>query len=52
MSQNILIMKREEQYDKESPIAATDGANTVEQKYFTAEESIAYLEPRIRALFK
>ena len=37
----------------EAPITtdATDSGN-VQRKYYTADEAIAFLEPRIRAMFK
>lgn len=37
----------------EAPIT-TDaiGSGSVQKKYYTADEAIAFLEPRIRAMFK
>ncbi len=37
----------------EMPFYSTGGSvNSSEQKYFTAEEAMAFMEPRIRAMFK
>ena len=36
----------------EMPVGTDTGAGNVQQKYFTADEAMAFLEPRIRALFK
>ncbi len=45
-------MKMKEKYPQESPFKGDSGSGRVEKKYFTAEESMAFLEPRIRAMFK
>lgn len=45
-------MINSEKYQNESPILTNVGSGNVEKKYFTAEESMAFLEPRIRAMFK
>lgn len=38
---------------KQSPIASESlGASMPQQQYFTADEAIAFLEPRIRAMFR
>ena len=38
---------------KESPVASESlGASLSQQQYFTADEAIAFLEPRIRAMFR
>ena len=38
---------------KEAPIGSdSTGVGTPQQKYFTADEAKAFLEPRIRAMFK
>ena len=37
---------------KEMPIGTETGAGNVQQQYFTADEAMAFLEPRIRAMFK
>ena len=37
----------------ESPIATPHGVTSgSEQQYFTAEEAMAFMEPRIRAMFR
>ena len=36
---------------KEAPIT-TEVSGNVQKKYYTADEAIAYLEPRIRAMFQ
>ena len=41
------------QEPKQMPISAEiTGAGTPQQKYFTADEAMAFLEPRIRAMFR
>ena len=45
-------MKANEQYPNESPLLTNGGSGVDEKKYFTVEESMAFLEPRIRAMFK
>jgi len=37
---------------KENPIVASPSSGTVQKDYFTAEEAMAYMEPRIRAMFQ
>ena len=37
---------------KEEPIVAEPKTGTVQQQYFTAEEAMTFMEPRIRAMFK
>ena len=38
---------------KEAPIGSdSTGVGTPQQKYFTADEAMTFLEPRIRAMFK
>ena len=38
---------------KQAPIGSdSTGVGTPQQKYFTADEAMAFLEPRIRAMFK
>ena len=41
----------QEQFSK-MPIASEETGGSIRQKYYTAEEAVAYLEPRIRALFR
>ena len=37
---------------KQMPFDSTNnGVGTVQQKYFTAEEAMTFMEPRIRAMF-
>ena len=36
----------------EMPLRDNASGGNVAKKYFTAEESMAFLEPRIRAMFK
>ena len=44
-------MKNQE--PKQMPIASENiGASTPPQKYFTADEAMAFLEPRIRSMFR
>jgi len=38
--------------NKEISFAPEAGAGTVQQKYFTADEAMAFMEPRIRAMFR
>ena len=46
-------MKNAVKQPEESPIVTAHGvAEASEQKYFTAEEAMAFMEPRIRAMFK
>ena len=41
------------QEPNQTPLGADNmGAGTPQQKYFTADEAMAFLEPRIRAMFK
>ncbi len=53
-AQNVIIPKTmKKQNPKQAPIGAdSTGVGTPQQKYFTADEAIAFLEPRIRAMFK
>jgi hypothetical protein len=38
---------------KEAPITTEESsAGNVQKKYYTADEAIAFLEPRIRAMFQ
>ena len=38
---------------KEMPLCMESGnINNVQKKYYTADEAVAFLEPRIRALFR
>jgi len=38
---------------QEMPFGSESGSvNNVQKKYYTADEAIAFLEPRIRAMFK
>ena len=38
---------------KQAPVGTDNiGVGTPQQKYFTADEAMAFLEPRIRAMFK
>ena len=42
-----------EQDPKQAPLGADSiGTGTPQKKYFTADEAMAFLEPRIRAMFK
>ena len=44
-------MKNQE--PKQMPIASENiGTGTSPQKYFTADEAMAFLEPRIRSMFR
>ena len=44
-------MKNQE--PKQMPIGSENhGLGTPQQQYFTADEAMAFLEPRIRAMFK
>lgn len=46
-------MKKVVKQPKESPIMTPHSVTGgTEQKYFTAEEAMAFMEPRIRAMFK
>ena len=38
--------------NNEMPVGTDLSAGNVQQQYFTADEAMAYLEPRIRAMFK
>ena len=41
------------QESKQMPLGSeNNGIGTPQQKYFTADEAMAFLEPRIRAMFK
>ena len=41
------------QESKQMPIGSESiGVGTPQQQYFTADEAIAFLEPRIRAMFR
>ena len=53
-AQNVIISKMMSTQDpKEAPIGSdSTGVDTPQQKYFTADEAMAFLEPRIRAMFK
>ena len=38
---------------QEMPFGSESGSvNNVQKKYYTADEAVAFLEPRIRAMFK
>ena len=38
---------------QEMPLGSESGSiNNVQKKYYTADEAVAFLEPRIRAMFK
>ena len=38
---------------QEMPLGLESGSiNNVQKKYYTADEAVAFLEPRIRAMFK
>jgi len=38
---------------QETPFGSESGSvNNVQKKYYTADEAVAFLEPRIRAMFK
>ena len=40
-------------HSNEMPFQSIGGSvNSPEKKYFTAEEAMAFMEPRIRAMFK
>lgn len=42
-----------EQESKQMPLGSENAAaGTPQQKYFTADEAMAFLEPRIRAMFR
>ena len=53
-AQNVLILKTmNPQEPKQAPIGTdSTGIGTPQQMYFTADEAMAFLEPRIRAMFK
>ena len=53
-AQNVIISKMMSTQDpKEAPIGSdSTGVGMPQQKYFTADEAMAFLEPRIRAMFK
>lgn len=36
----------------EMPIASEEAYGSLKKKYYTADEAVAFLEPRIRALFR
>ncbi len=41
------------QKPKQMPLGSeNNGEGTPQQKYFTADEAMAFLEPRIRAMFR
>ena len=47
----IKIMKTQE--TQQMPFGSENiGTGTPQQKYFTADEAMAFLEPRIRAMFR
>lgn len=50
----VLITKyMKTQESKQMPLGSeNNGIGTPQQKYFTADEAMAFLEPRIRAMFK
>ena len=37
---------------KDMPFASENNAGGLQKQYFTADEAMAFLEPRIRAMFK
>ena len=48
---NNTIMKQQEPQQK--PLGSEkNGADLPQKEYFTADEAMAYLEPRIRAMFR
>jgi len=53
-AQNVIISKMMSTQDPNEAQIGTDstGVGTPQQKYFTADEAMAFLEPRIRAMFK
>ena len=53
-AQNVKIAKTMNPKEpKQAPIGTdSTGIGTPQQMYFTADEAIAFLEPRIRAMFK
>ena len=53
-AQNVIISEMMSTQDpKEAPMGTdSTSVGTPQQKYFTADEVMAFLEPRIRAMFK
>ena len=53
-AQNVKIAKTMNQKEPKQAPNGTDstGVGTPQQMYFTADEAMAFLEPRIRAMFK
>ena len=48
-----MIMDMKSQELNQMPIASENhGAGNPQQKYFTADEAMAFMEPRIRAMFR
>ena len=50
---NSIKLKMKTQETKQMPFGSEDiGTGTSQQKYFTADEAMAFMEPRIRAMFR
>jgi hypothetical protein len=48
-----MTMDMKSQESNQMPIASENhGAGNPQQKYFTADEAMAFMEPRIRAMFR
>ncbi len=41
-----------DKHKNEEPVIAEPASGGVQQQYFTAEEAMTFMEPRIRAMFK